>query len=54
MAGGSLVVIDFDVLRERQNETVDKELCAVSAATCDTFRFKRPYKMVDHGSSDNS
>jgi len=29
-------------------------LCVASAATSETFRFKSPYKMADHGSIDNS
>ena len=40
-------------MRERQNETVVKELCVDSAAAFETFRFKNPYKMADHGSSVN-
>ena len=50
---GRKVVIDYEFLRGRQNETVVKELCMVSAAASETFRFKSPYKMGDHGSSEN-
>jgi len=44
-------VIDIDFLRGQQNETVVKELCV--AAVSETFRFKSPYKTVDHISSEN-
>jgi len=50
---GRKVVIDYEFLRGCQNETVVKELCMVSAAASETFRFKSPYKMGDHGSSEN-
>ena len=53
MAGGREVVIDYEFLRGRQNETVVKELCVASAPASETFRFKGPYKMADHGSSIN-
>jgi len=54
MAGGGRdVVIDYEFLRRRQNETVVKELCVTGAAASETFRFKKPYKMDDHGSSEN-
>jgi hypothetical protein len=53
MAGGREVVIDYEFLRGRQNETVVKELCVASAAAAETFRFKSSYKMADHGSSEN-
>jgi len=54
MAGASReAVIDFEFLRGRQNETVVKELCVASATVSETFRFKSPYKLADHGSSDN-
>ena len=46
-------VIAFEFLRARQNEMVVKELCVASATASDTFRFKSPYKMADHGSSEN-
>jgi hypothetical protein len=36
--------IDFEFLRGRQNETVVKELCVVSATAGETFRFKSTYK----------
>jgi len=42
-------IIDYEFLRGRQNETVVKELCVSSAITSETFRFKPPYKMADHG-----
>jgi len=54
MAGSSReVLIDYEFLRGRQNETVVKELCVASAADSETFRFKPPYKMADHGSIEN-
>jgi hypothetical protein len=54
MAGASrMAVIDFEFLRGRQNETVVKELRLASATASVTFRFKSPYKMADHGSSEN-
>ena len=49
---GRVVVIDYEFLRGRQNETVVKELTVAGAATSETFRFKSPYKMADHGSSE--
>jgi len=54
MAGSREAVIDYAFLRGRQNETVVKELCVASAAASETFRFKPPYKMADHGSTENS
>ena len=36
-----------------QNETVVKVLFVASATASETFRFKSPYKMVDHGSYEN-
>jgi len=54
MAGVSReAVIDFEFLRRRQNETFVKELCIASSTASETFRFKSPYKMADHGSSEN-
>jgi hypothetical protein len=54
MACGSReAVIDYEFLRGRQNETIVKELCVASATASETFRFKSPYKMADHGSSEN-
>jgi hypothetical protein len=46
------VVIDFELLR-RQNEMVVKELCVASTTASEKFRFKSPYKIADHGSTDN-
>ena len=46
-------VIDYEFLRGRQNETIVKELCVASAIASETFRFKPPYKMADHGSIEN-
>ena len=54
MTGASReAVIDFEFLRGRQNETVVKELCIAGSTASKTFRFKSPYKMADHGSSEN-
>jgi len=52
MTGGREVLIDFEYLRGLQNETVLKEMCVTSAAACETFRFKSPYKMVNHVSTE--
>jgi hypothetical protein len=54
MAWGSWeAVIDYEFLRGRQNETIVKELCVASAIASETSLFKCPYKMADHGSSEN-
>jgi hypothetical protein len=54
MAGASReAVIDIEFLRGRQYETVVKELCIAISTASETFRFKSPYKMADHGSSEN-
>ena len=45
-------MIDFEFLRGRQNETVVKEHSMASANAAETFRFKSPYMIADHGSSD--
>ena len=46
-------MIYYKFLRGRKNETVVKELCVASAAASETFRFKSPYKITDHGSIVN-
>ena len=46
-------LIDFEFLRGRQNETVFNELGVASVTASETFRFKSPYKMAVHGSSEN-
>ena len=46
-------VIGYEFLGGRQNETVVKQLCVASAIVSETFRFKPPYKMTDHGSIEN-
>jgi len=51
-AGWREVVIDFEILRRRQNVTVVKERSVGSANAAEKFRFKSPYKMADHGSSE--
>jgi len=54
MAGeGRKVAIDFEFLRGWQKETIVKELNVASAAASETFRFKSPYKLADHESSEN-
>ena len=54
MAGASREsLIDFELLRGRQNETAVKELCVISVTASETFRFKSPDKMADQGSSEN-
>jgi len=54
MAGASRdAAIDFEFLRGRKNEKVVKELCVASATVSETYRFKSPYKMADHGLSEN-
>jgi len=53
MPEGRAVVIDYEFLQGRQNETVVKELCVASTAVSETFPFKSPYKMADHGSIGN-
>jgi len=54
MAGASReAVIHFEFLCGRPNEAVVKELCVASSTASETFRFKSPCKMADHGSSEN-
>jgi len=53
MAGWREVLINYEILRGRQNETVVKDLCVASAAVSETIRFKSPFKMAEHGSSGN-
>jgi len=54
MAEGREIMIDYWLLRGRQNETVVNEHSVVSINEAKTFRFKSPSKMVDHGLSENS
>ena len=53
MPGVREIVIDYESLRRRQDETAVKELCVASAAASETFPFKSPYKMAYHGSTAN-
>ena len=46
-------MIDYVFLRGRQNETVVKEMCVANAAASEKIRFMSPYKMANHGSSEN-
>ena len=54
MTSVRLVVIDYEILRGRQNDLSVREMCVARAATSETFLFKSPYKMANHGSSGNS
>jgi len=49
----SVCVIDFKVLRSRQNEIV-KEVSVAAENVIETFHFKSPYPMTAHGSDENS
>ena len=54
MAGSSREPkINLEFLCGRQNITVVKYLCVASATAGETFRFKNPNVMADHGSSEN-
>ena len=46
-------MIDYEILRGRQNETIVKELYVAIAALSETLRFKSPYEKKDHGSPGN-
>jgi len=46
-------VIDYELLRVRQNETVVKELCVACAIDSEALRFKPPYKKADHRSIES-
>ena len=48
----SVCVIDFKVLRSRQNEIV-KEVSVAAENVIETFHFKSPYPMKAHGSDKN-
>jgi len=48
----SVCVIDFKVLRSRQNEIV-KQVSVVAENVIETFHFKSPYPMTAHGSDEN-
>jgi len=53
MTGGWEFVIDYELLRGLQNETVVQVMCVAIAASSETFGFKSPYKMADHGLLEN-
>jgi len=53
MTDGKEAEIYYELLRWRQNETVIKEPCVASIVASETFRFKSPYKIEDHGSIVN-
>ena len=46
----SVCVIDYEVLRGRQNEEVVKEVSVAAENVVQTFHFKPPYTMPAHGS----
>jgi len=50
MTKGKEVVIHYEFLRGRQNETVFKNLLVASAAASEVFLFKSPYKVEGHDS----
>ena len=49
----SVCVIDYEVLRGRQNEEVVKEVSVAAENVVETFYFKSPYTMTGHGSEKN-
>jgi len=49
----SVCVIDYEVLRGRQNEEVVKEVSVAAENVIETFHFKSPYPMKAHGSHKN-
>jgi hypothetical protein len=49
----SVCVIDYEVLRCRQNEEVVKEVLVPAENVVETFHFKSPYIMTAHGSDKN-
>ena len=46
-------MIDYEVLRGRQNEEVFKEVSVAAENVIETFRFKSQYPMKAHGSDKN-
>ena len=46
-------VIDYEVLRGRQNEEVVKEFSVAAENVIETFHFKPPYPMTAHGCEEN-
>ena len=49
----SVYVIDYEVLRGRQNEEVVKEVSVAAENVTETFNFKSPYSMTAHGCDKN-
>jgi len=49
----TVCVIDYEVLRDRQNEEVVKEVSVAAKNVVETFHFKPPYTMTAHGSDKN-
>ena len=46
-------VIDYEILRGRQNEEVVKEVSLAAENVIETFHSKSPYIMTAHGSKKN-
>ena len=46
-------MIDYEVLRDRQNEEVVKEVSVTAVNAIETFYFKSPYPMKAYGSDKN-
>ena len=46
-------MIDFEVLRGRQNEEIIKEVSVAAENVIETFHFKSPYPMTAHGCEEN-
>jgi hypothetical protein len=47
------VVVDYVSLKGHHNEVVIKELAIVGAGVIQTYHFKSPYFMANHGSTEN-
>jgi hypothetical protein len=46
-------VIDYEVLRGRQNEQVVREVSVAAENVIEIFHFKSPYPITAHGSVEN-
>jgi len=46
-------VIDYEVLRGRQNEEIVKEVSVAAKNVIEIFHFKSPHPMTAHGSDEN-
>jgi len=49
----SVCVVDYEVLRGRQNEEVVKEVSVAAENVIETFHFKSPHTMTAHGCDKN-